>query len=346
MCIRDRYITEEAKSGSDVILTIDANLQKVTEQALANNINKIASGGFSQTYDAKSGSCVVMNVKTGEILAMASYPDYQPELFVGGISTENWNSYINNTAKPLRNKAIQDAYAPGSIFKMVSGIAGLESGAITINEKINDTGLYTYGNNTWKCWYYTDYHRGHGYLNVSGAIQHSCNYFFYETARRMGIDNLVKYAKYFGLGSKTGVELPSEISGSVASKETSEKLNKQWNGGDALNAVIGQGDNQFTPMQMVKYVAMLANGGKKVEPTIIKAVQNSDGSQTSTEEIKKFTDQKLGITEDKSEDLNISQNNLNAILEGMKSVTGERGGTAYNMCSLYRGGGRCVYYRL
>ena len=329
--VTSEYIAEEAKSGSDVILTIDANLQKVTEQALANNIQKIANGGFTQRYDAKAGSAVVMNVKTGEILAMASYPDYTPELFVGGISSENWNSYISNTAKPLRNKAIQDSYSPGSIFKMVSAIAGLESGAITTSERINDTGLYTFGNNTWKCWYYTDYHRGHGYLNVSGAIQHSCNYFFYETGRRMGIDNLVKYAKYFGLGTKTGVELPSETAGTLASKETSEALNKQWNGGDVLNAVIGQGDNSFSPLQMVKYVSMLANGGKSINPTIIKSIQNSDGTEVSEDEISKFVNNKLGLSDDKTEDLNISQENLNAILAGMKSVTSETGGTAYNI---------------
>ena len=328
--VTSEYITEEAKAGSNVVLTIDANLQKITEQALANNIQKIANGGFSQRYDTKAGSCVVMNVKTGEILAMASYPDYQPELFVGGISPENWNSYITNTAKPLRNKAIQDAYAPGSIFKMVSAIAGLESGAITTTERINDTGVYRFGNNSWKCWYYTDYGRGHGWLNVSGAIQHSCNFFFYETARRMGIDNLVKYAKYFGLGSKTGIELSSETAGSIASKETSEALNKPWNGGDVLNAVIGQGDNQFTPLQMVKYISMIANGGKKVNPTIIKSIQNSDGTEISREEINEFVNNKLGLNEKQEENLNINQENLNAILEGMRSVTSETGGTAYD----------------
>lgn len=325
------YVSEEAKAGSNVILTIDANLQKVTEQALANNIQKISSGGFSQSYDTKAGSCVVMNVKTGEILAMASFPDYQPELFVGGITTENWNSYINNEAKPLRNKAIQDAYSPGSIFKMVSAIAGLESNAITANEKINDTGIYRYGNNEWKCWHYTDYHSGHGLLNVSGAIQHSCNFFFYETGKRMGIDTLVKYAKYFGLGSKTGVELSSESAGTLASRETSEQLNKPWNGGDVLNAVIGQGDNSFTPLQMVKYVSMLANGGKQIEPTIIQSVQNYDGTEVSKDEISKYVDGKLGLYEKNVENLQLKQENLNTILEGMKSVTGERGGTAYNI---------------
>lgn len=204
------YVTKEATAGSNIVLTIDANLQKIVENALAANIQKIASGGFGKTYDAQAGSAVVMNVKTGEVLAMASYPDYDPSLFIGGISTQNWNNYNNNPNHPLVNKAMQVSYSPGSTFKMVSAIAALESGAMTINEKINDTGVYKLGKQTWNCWYYTDYHVGHGRLDVSGAIKHSCNYYFYEAGNRMGIDNLVKFAKYFGLGSKTGVELREE----------------------------------------------------------------------------------------------------------------------------------------
>ena len=159
-----------------------------------------------------------MNVNTGEILAQASYPTFEPEWFVGGINNERWNWIRDNDAHPLLNKTIQSSYAPGSIFKMVTAIAGLESGAITTKEKINDTGVYKKYGAEWKCWYYTDYHRGHGYVNVTQALQHSCNYFFYETGDRMGIDTLAKYALHFGLGRKTGIELPSENAGSVASK--------------------------------------------------------------------------------------------------------------------------------
>ena len=325
-------VTEEAQAGSQIVLTIDANLQKVAETALANNIQKIASGGFSQAYDAKAGSVVVMNVKTGEILAMASYPDFEPEQFVGGIKSEVWAAYRDNEAKPLRNKAVQDAYAPGSIFKMVSAIAGLESGAITLNERINDTGVYYLGNNSWKCWYWTDYHRGHGYLNVSDAIKHSCNYFFYETGKRMGIDTLAKYAKYFGLGTKTGIELPSETAGVLASQESKQsRMNEQWYQGDTLSAVIGQSLNSFSPLQMVKYIGMIANGGNKINPTIVKAIKNSNGTEVSKDEIRKSVNEKLGISEDNTENLNIKQENIDAVLEGMKSVTSETGGTAYNI---------------
>ena len=326
------YISEEAVAGSDIVLTIDANLQKVTENALKANIEKIASGGFGQAYDAKAGACVVMNVNNGEILAMASYPDYNPEDFVGGISQEAWNNYTNNTAKPLVNKAIQNSYSPGSTFKMVTAIAGLETGVIDLNTKINDTGVYTkYRDYQPKCWYYTDYHRGHGYLNVSGAIEKSCNYFFYETSDRMGIDNLVRFAKYFGLGSKTGVELEGEIPGVVSSKESKQKLhnNEPWSAGDTLQSAIGQYDNEFTPVQMARYISMLANGGNKIDTTIIKTIRNADGSETSREEINKFIQNKLKLEADNSENIEINQDYLKAVLEGMQSVTSDTGGTAY-----------------
>lgn len=327
------YIAEEAVAGSDVVLTIDANLQKIAEDALAANIQKIASGGFGKAYDAKAGAVVVMNVNSGEVLAMASYPDYNPADFVGGISIEAWNNYTNNEAKPLVNKATQNSYSPGSTFKMITAIAGLESGVIDLNTKINDTGIYTkYSDYQPKCWYYSDYHVGHGYLDVSGAIEKSCNYFFYETADRMGIDNLVRFAKYFGLGSKTGIELQSETSGVLASKETKPQLHPDepyWSPGNTLQAAIGQSDNEFSPLQMARYISMLANGGHKVDVSIVKTIRNADGSEVSKEEINQFVNKKLGLEEDDTGDIEINQSYLNAILEGMKSVTSDTGGTAY-----------------
>lgn len=327
------YISEEAVEGSDVVLTIDANLQKVTEDALAANIQKISSGGFGQRFDTNAGACVVMNVNTGEILAMASYPTYNPADFVGGISTENWNNYNNNSAHPLVNKAVQNSYSPGSTFKMVTAIAGLESGAIDLRTRINDTGVYTkYRDFQPRCWYYTDYHRGHGWLDVSGAIEKSCNYFFYETADRMGIDTLARFAKYFGLGSKTGVELPSEASGSVASPETKAKLHSDdpsWYAADTLQAAIGQNDNSFSPVQMARYISILANGGNRIDPTIVRTVRRSDGSEVSREEIESFVNQKLGVEEEQVEDIDINQDYLDAVLAGMESVTQDSSGTAY-----------------
>ena len=326
------YISQEAIAGSAVVLTIDANLQKVTEDALASNIEKISTGGFGKAYDAKAGACVVMNVNSGEILAMASFPDYDPSDFVGGISNSAWNNYINNPAKPLVDKAIQNSYSPGSTYKMVTAIAGLESGAIDLNTRINDTGVYTkYKDYQPRCWVYTDYHTGHGYLNVSQAIEKSCNYFFYETSDRMGIDTLVKFAKYFGLGSKTGVELQGETAGVLSSKESKAKLHngERWSAGDTLQSAIGQYDNEYSPVQMARYISILANGGNRISPTIIKTIRNSDGSEVSKDEIEKFVNKKLDIPEENVENIEINNNNLNAILEGMKSVTSDSGGTAY-----------------
>ena len=327
------YISKEAVAGSDIVLTLDANLQRITENALEANIQKIASGGFGTAYDAKAGACVVMDVNTGDILSMASYPNYNPADFVGGISTSNWNNYTNNEAKPLVNKAIQNSYSPGSTFKMITAIAGLESGVITTTEKINDTGVYRKYGISMNCWYYTDYHRGHGLVNVSEAIEKSCNYFFYETADRMGIDELAKFAKYFGLGTKTGVELQSETAGVLANRENKQKLHPDdpnWNPGNTLNAAIGQGDNEFSPLQMAKYISMLVNGGKKIDVSIVKTIRNADGSEVSKDEINNFVNKKLGLEEEtNTEDIQINQEYLNAVLQGMKSVTSDTTGTAY-----------------
>ena len=322
--ITAEYTAEEAVEGADVVLTIDAELQRVTEQVLAENLQKIKSGGFGRVYDATASSCVVMDVRTGDVLAMANVPTYNPQDFVGGISIENWNKYINDPAKPLVNKAIQNSYSPGSIFKMVTAVAGLETGAITTSTTIRDTGVYTkYPDSPKNCWYYTDYHVGHGWLNVSQAIEKSCNYFFYEVGDRIGIDILDQYARYFGLGRKTGVELLGETEGVLASRESKAELHPgdtNWNPGDTLNAAIGQGDNEFSPLQMAEYISMLANGGKKIDVSVVKTIRNADGSEVSKDEINKFVSEKLGLEEDTIGDLNIKPENLKAVLEGMRSV--------------------------
>lgn len=315
------YITSEAVAGNDVVLTIDANLQQIAENALKNNIEKIKNGGFSSRYDAKGGSVVVVNVKTGEILSLVSYPDYLPEAFYKGISKTLYNEYLNTNA--LFNRAISGTYEPGSIFKMVTAIAGLQEGAITKTERITDTGVYRKYNKEWKCWYFTDSHKGHGSLNVSDAIKHSCNYFFYETGDRLGIDRIAKYAKYFGLGMKTGIELPSEAKGGVATLTNGP--------GDVLNAAIGQGNNSYTPLQIAKYIAMLTNGGKNIDMTLVKSVLKADKTEVDKTEIENFVNKKLGLNNEETENINISQEYIDYILEGMRSVALERGGTAYNV---------------
>lgn len=317
------YDTKEAIQGSDVVLTIDANLQKVAETALANNMEKLRNGNFGEKCDVKRGAVVVTNVKTGEILAMVSLPDYEPQLFLDGISDEKWAEYQKNES--LYNVAAQGSYAPGSTFKMITGIAGLETGAITVDEKINDIGVYPYGHHPecWNRW-------GHGLIDVTNAIKQSCNYFFYEIGYRMGIEPLERYAKYFGLGEKTGAEILDETSGILAGKTYYEKIGQTWYLGNTLSAVIGQAENSFSPLQMAKYISMLANGGKNIDLTLIKTIINQDGTKVSDEEIKGYIDKKIGRTSSNSEDLNINPENLKVILEGMRSVANDPGGTAYN----------------
>ncbi|CDE82397.1 penicillin-binding protein 2 [Clostridium sp. CAG:273] len=324
--VTEEYVTEEAVAGSDVVLTIDANLQKVAEEALKKNIDKIANGGFYKTSPANAGAVIVMNVKTGEVLAMASYPDYNPQLFIDGISQEQYDSY--KEGKNLVNRAISGVYSPGSIYKMVTATAGLETGAITTKTKINDTGVYPkFGNPV--CWYWRSYRRGHGYLNVTQAIQKSCNYFFYETGYRAGIENIVKYAEYYGLGMKTGIELLGEEIGTISRPEIVEARGEVWTPGYTLSAAIGQGDNGFTPIQMARYISSLANGGNRVDVTLIKNIMKPDGTEVDKKELENYVNERLGYTPTEVEDLNIKEENIDAILEGMKGVT-EDGGTAYS----------------
>ena len=324
--ITNEYISQEAVAGNDVILTIDSKLQAVTEQALKSNIERIAGGAFSKTSPADAGAAVVLNVKTGEVLAMASYPDYDPSAFVNGIDNNTWNYYINGDTKPLENKAISAMYSPGSTYKMVTALAGLETGAITTKEKIRDTGVYRKYNSSWKCWYT----RGHGYLDVSNAIERSCNYFFYEVGDRVGIDNLAKYSYYLGLGHKTGIELKGEISGVLASNEIARQENRAWNPGETISAAIGQSYNTFTPLQMAKYVGMIANRGRKLDITVVKSIIRPDGSEVPRNEYESKVSEKLGLTADDTEEMNFNEENIQAILEGMRGVTSESGGTAYS----------------
>lgn len=263
-----------------------------------------------------------MDVKTGEILAMASYPDYDPSKFTFGIDSSTWSVYNDSTYKPMRNRATQEIYQPGSIYKMVTAVTGLETGVIDNKAKIHDTGRYTYYKDYQPtCWKKT----GHGWLNVTSAIQHSCNYFFYETARRAGIDNLANYTKHFGLGRKTGIELPAEATGKL-----NERVEGQvWNPGNTLQAGIGQLNNLFTPIQMAKYTSMLANGGKPIKPTLIKAIKKVDGTEVPKSEYEAYFNEKLGISQEADDGININPDNLKTVLEGMRSVTSESGGTAY-----------------
>ena len=332
---------EESKMGDSVVLTIDLDLQKKAEEVLQKYIEKVRTGGFAETCeDANAGALVVVDVKTSEVLALASYPNYNPDEFTNGISNIEYEKYFLNEDRPMFNRSIQGTYSPGSTFKMITAIAAIESGVIGLTESILTHGKYDKGHKP-ACWLWNSYRQNHGYVDAEKALKVSCNYYFYEVAYRMGIDVLSKYVRMFGLGSKTGIELFGESAGTVASREYINKLNerdgknRQWMVADTLSAAIGQSYNSFTPLQMAYYVATLANGGVKNEITILKDVISAEGNEVSMMSIDSVVDAKIGKTESTSANLDISKATLDVVFEGMRSVTGESGGTAYSYFSSF-----------
>ena len=319
--IQDEYVEKEAVAGSDVTLTIDAELQGKTEDIMKNAIKSLRKMKKKSTF----GAAVVMNVRSGEILAMTSYPSYKPEVFIGGISQKDWKDIRDNNK--LYSKATQGAYAPGSTFKMVTATAALENKKVTQSEKINDRGVYPYAHNP-SCWYYKQSHRGHGYLNIKQALQKSCNYFFFEMGRRVGIDVISKYAEFYGLGQKTGVEL-TDTAGTLASKAYAKKVSgRDWYLSDTLSAAIGQSYNNFSPLQMAKYVSIIANNGEYVTPTIIKNMKDAEGNEVDKTEIRNYINEYLGVSDKRNTDVKVSKETLDTIKAGMRLVTSP-GGTAY-----------------
>ena len=260
---------EEPEPGDNVVLTLDISLQAYVENTLAAAIPQIdveeAVGG---------GACVILDVDTSEVLACASYPTFDPAKY-----NTNFNEYAADPLEPLYNRALQGTFAPGSTFKMVTAIAGLEEGIITPSTEIKDEGIYKYYSSPQpKCWIYNQYGTNHGYINVSEAIEVSCNYFFYEVGRLLGIDTLVDYATRFGLGQKTGLEL-AESPGVMASPAYTESLGGTWYEGSVLSVAIGQESSQFTPIQLANYIATLVNGGSRRSTHLLKEVKSSDFSQ-------------------------------------------------------------------
>lgn len=325
--IEDEYIETEAVAGDDVTLTIDSELQGKTEEIISDAVASLKKKKKKSTF----GAAVVMNVKSGEVLAMASYPNYKPEIFVGGINQKDWNELKSNNA--LYDRASSGAYAPGSTFKMVTSTAALEENKVSQTETVNDRGVYPYAHNP-VCWYYTEYHRGHGNVNIKQALQKSCNYFFYEMGRRLGIDTLDKYAQFYGLGQKTGIELSSETAGTLASKEVAAQRKKTWYLSDTLSAAIGQSYNSFSPLQMARYVSMVANGGNFVNATVVKNIKDADGNEIPKDEIRKSVNELLGQNTDSISDLKVSQETLDTVRAGMRLVTSP-GGTAYSAFSSF-----------
>ena len=306
-------ITTAPLPGADCYLTLDIGLQAVLEQALEDTILNLRAGNpaTDKGTDAAGAAAVVMDVNTGEILAMASYPTYSLITF-----SQDWAELSQSTLSPYLNRAISGTYAPGSTFKMVSAIAALEEGIVTPTEKIKDEGVYRYyaPNYTPACWIWNSRGRTHGDLTASDALKYSCNYYFYEVGRLTGIETLNLYAKQFGLGQKTGVELTNEKSGILAGRESREARGGSWYGGDTIQAAIGQSDNLFTPLQLCSYIATLANGGTRYQPHLLKEVRDYTGSQVLSDGNSAVLDR-----------LTISQETLDAVYAGMLGVTTEDG---------------------
>ncbi len=298
--------------GNSVMLTIDMDLQRVAEESLAANIQRIAAtSDYGNGHDANAGAVVAVDLNSGEILALASYPTYNPASF-----NKDFNTLNSNPARPMVNRALTGTYEPGSTFKLCTALAALESGKVTPAELIETKGIYKYLDHDFMCHIYRSAGGNHGTVNVSQAIQHSCNYFFYEMASRMGIEPIEDYARQFGLGALTGQELSfEEETGQIAGPELREKNGREWYPGDVLQAAIGQSDNLFTPIQIANYMATLANGGTNYETRLLKAVKSNTTDQIILENTPKIRNQ-----------VNISPENLNAVLAGMQLATSE--GTA------------------
>lgn len=306
--------TKSATPGNNVALTIDLELQKITEDSLASTIQSISQR--SESYGASAGAVAVVDVKNGDVLSLASYPTYNQNTF-----NEDYTSLLNNENKPMWNRAISGTYAPGSTFKMLTAVAALESGVTNTKEVINDKGIYRYYESSGyapACWIYTDTGRTHGNQNVSQALENSCNYYFYEVGRRMGIDTLAKYGQKFGLGEYTGIELNGESKGIFASKEYRKSIDQPWYPGDTLQAAIGQSDHLFTPLQLANYVATLANGGTRYKTHIIKEVKSGKNSKVIMKNEPEIVDK-----------IDISDENYKAIIDGMRAVS--ETGTASNV---------------
>ena len=235
------------KSGSDFSLTIDSDLQKYIAQLLA---------------PYKSASAIVMDIKTGEILAMISNPGYDPGLFYNGISHENWASLNNSLYSPMTNKVLSGQYSPGSAFKIVMALAALKMG-IDPYEKLYCPGHLMVGNHKFHCWK----HQGHGHVNLTEAIYESCDVYFYHVAQKLKIKDIVSVAKEFGVHEETGIDIEGEKSGFIATPEWKKKVkNEPWYTGDTVLTSIGQGYVLMTPLQMVRMMAIVANGGQKIIP--------------------------------------------------------------------------------
>ena len=276
------YFQTEPKAGANVETTIDLNMQIAAETALEQVILELREEGLGQKHegqDAEGGAVVAIDVKTGQVLACASYPTYNPATY-----SQDFNQLLKTEWDPLYNRALQATYAPGSVFKMAVTIAAINDGEISSSTTIEDKGVYTKYEDegyTPQCLIYTNYKQTHGVINVEEALAVSCNYFFYEAGIRTGMPDIDAVAKDLGLGEKTGVELFEE-QGHRANAESKAALyaddpsRSGWYDADTLMLSIGQSECAFTPIQLASYTAALANRGVRYRATFLNRVISSD----------------------------------------------------------------------
>lgn len=298
--------TTAPQPGDNVVLTIDIDLQKQVEDILSQAIPQLAS------EDTEGAACVVMDVNRAEVLASASYPSYHLATYSADLAENS-----ADPLKPFLNRAFQGVYAPGSTFKMVTAVAGLESWIIEPDTEIMDTGVYTYYQDDGpQCWYWRQYRRKHGLVNVSEALEVSCNVFFFDVGRRVGIQGLQEFAAKFGLGEPTGIELYEET-GVMAGPEYTQSMGQTWYEGSTLSVAIGQESSQFTPLQLANYIATLVNGGTRYSAHLLKEVKSSDFSQV----LYTYEPEVL-------DSIDIQPENLDAVKAGMLALTTGKGSLA------------------
>lgn len=327
--VTNTVYTEEPQPGDHVYLTIDIQLQEAAERALeagivslqqardtANKEAEAAGNTDDVQEDIQGGAIVVVDVKTGEPLAIASYPTYDLTSLM-----DNYSDLLKQKYNPLFDRALMGTYAPGSTFKPCTAIACLTEGVINTEDTIKCQGIFTkyaYAGYAPECWIYSQNHMTHGNENVSTAIRDSCNYYFYTVGDMLGIDKLDKYAAGFGLGESTGIELP-ETTGNMSHPQNHEELTgESWTYGDTLQAAIGQSDSLFTPLQLAEYCATVANNGTRYSASILQSVRSYDYS----EKIYQSEPQVLSTVE--SADYNYA-----AVQYGMYLVAHDPAGSAY-----------------
>jgi len=246
--------SKPSKSGEDVFLTLDANLQRFSESI----------------FEEHSGAIVAMDPMNGKILALVSYPAFDPNLFIRGISHKEWQELISSKDHPLQNKASSGQYPPGSIFKIIVGLAALEEKAVTPQTSFFCSGSFSFGDSNYNCWN----KRGHGNMKLYDAIVESCDVYFYEVGRRLGVDIIAKYAYAFGMGSPTGFDAGLERNGLVPSKEWKEKrFGTPWQVGETISTAIGQSYILITPLQAACFMSAVFNGGMLYAPRVIEHIE-------------------------------------------------------------------------